>query len=127
MVEAEWRDGLNSGLILCFLRHLDEADAFETLRASEPDFDRSIGVGLDSSEIGHPPGKFARVVTAAGDAGLLRVAHAGEEGPPEYVWEALDLLKVDRLDHGNRSLEDPLLTARQIGRASCRERVCQYV
>src|SRR3546814_4423657 len=96
---AEARHGLTSRLILCFLRHLDEADAFETFRAAEPYFDRIIGVGLDSSEIGHPPGKFARVFTAAGDAGLLRVAHAGEEGPPEYVWEALDLLKVDRLDH----------------------------
>src|SRR3546814_15105532 len=83
MREAEARHGLTSRLILCFLRHLDEADAFETFRAAEPYFDRIIGVGLDSSEIGHPPGKFARVFTAAGDAGLLRVAHAGEEGPPE--------------------------------------------
>ncbi|HEY9581151.1 MAG TPA: adenosine deaminase [Rhizorhapis sp.] len=118
MREAEARHGLTSRLILCFLRHLDEADAFETFRAAEPYFDRIIGVGLDSSEIGHPPGKFARVFTAAGDAGLLRVAHAGEEGPPEYVWEALDLLKVDRLDHGNRSLEDPLLTAKLARRAT---------
>jgi adenosine deaminase len=70
------------------------------------------GVGLDSSEVGHPPSKFARVFAAAGDAGLKRVAHAGEEGPPAYVYEALDLLKVDRLDHGNRSLEDAALTAR---------------
>src|SRR3546814_13207577 len=117
MRDAAARHGLTSRLILCFLRQLDEADAFDTFRAAEPYFDRIIGVGLDSSEIGHPPGKFARVFAAAGDAGLLRVAHAGEEGPPEYVWEALDLLKVDRLDHGNRSLEDQLLTARLARRA----------
>jgi adenine deaminase len=112
MAEAEARHELSSKLILCFLRHLDEDAAFTTLRMAEKWFDRIEGVGLDSSEVGHPPSKFARVFAAAGDAGLKRVAHAGEEGPPDYVHQALDLLHIDRLDHGNRSLEDPLLTAR---------------
>jgi len=114
MDEARARHGLTSKLILCFLRHLDEADAFETLRAAEPWLDRIEAVGLDSSEVGHPPEKFARVFAAAAERGLKRVAHAGEEGPPAYVWEALDLLHVDRLDHGNRSLEDPRLVARLV-------------
>jgi len=112
MAEAETRFGLTSKLILCFLRHLDEDDAFLTWADAEPWLDRIAGVGLDSSEVGHPPSKFARVFDVAGKAGLKRVAHAGEEGPPDYVVEALDLLHIDRLDHGNRSLEDPLLTAR---------------
>ena len=104
--------GLSSKLILCFLRHLDEDAAFATLKAAEPYLDRIAGVGLDSSEVGHPPSKFARVFKAARERGLKLVAHAGEEGPPEYVYEALDLLRVDRLDHGNRSLEDDKLVAR---------------
>jgi adenosine deaminase len=112
MRDAEGRHGLSSKLILCFLRHLDESAAFATLKAADPWLDRIEGVGLDSSEVGHPPEKFARVFAAAGDLGLKRVAHAGEEGPPDYVWQALDLLKIDRLDHGNRSLEDPALVAR---------------
>lgn len=112
MAEAEARHGLTSKLILCFLRHLDEEDAFKTLSQAQPWIDRIDGVGLDSSEVGHPPSKFERVFTAAAAMGLKRVAHAGEEGPPEYVQEALDLLHVDRLDHGNRSLEDPGLVAR---------------
>ncbi len=112
MAEAHDRHGLSSKLILCFLRHLDEEDAFSTLREAEPWLDRIEGVGLDSSELGHPPRKFARVFAAAAERGLKRVAHAGEEGPPEYVREALDLLRIDRLDHGNRSLEDPGLVAR---------------
>ena len=112
MKEAEERHGLTSSLILCFLRHLDEAAAFATLEMAEPWLDRIIGVGLDSSEIGHPPEKFARVFAAAKAKGLKLVAHAGEEGPPDYVHQALDLLGIDRLDHGNRSLEDPVLTAR---------------
>ncbi|MFA5967943.1 MAG: adenosine deaminase [Sphingomonas sp.] len=112
MAEAKARHGLSSKLILCFLRHLDEEAAFATLKAAEPWLDHITGVGLDSSEVGHPPEKFARVFAAAGGMGLKRVAHAGEEGPPEYVWQALDLLKVDRLDHGNRALEDPALVAR---------------
>ncbi|MEG3180121.1 adenosine deaminase [Sphingomonas sp. LT1P40] len=112
MRDAEARHGLSSKLILCFLRHLDEDAAFATLTAAEPWLDRITGVGLDSSEVGHPPEKFARVFAAAGDLGLKRVAHAGEEGPPDYVWQALDILKIDRLDHGNRSLEDPALVRR---------------
>jgi adenine deaminase len=112
MAEAERRHGLSARLILCFLRHLDETDAFTTLRAAEPWLDRIIGVGLDSSELGRPPRLFERVFARAGEMGLRRVAHAGEEGPSEYVREALDLLHIDRLDHGNRSLEDPALTAR---------------
>lgn len=109
---AEATYGITSRLILCFLRHLDEDAAFATLAAAEPWLDRIAAVGLDSSEVGHPPSKFARVFAAAAAKGLKRVAHAGEEGPPAYVAEALDLLEVDRLDHGNRSLEDPVLTAR---------------
>ena len=112
MAEAEARHGLTSKLILCFLRHLDEEDAFATLRAAEPWLDRIAAVGLDSSELGHPPEKFERVFAAAGALGLKRVAHAGEEGPPDYVRQALDLLAVDRLDHGNRALEDEALTGR---------------
>lgn len=112
MADAEERHGLTSRLILCFLRHLSEEAAFATLEQAEPWLDRIAGVGLDSSEVGHPPAKFERVFAAAAAKGLKRVAHAGEEGPPEYVVEALDLLGIDRLDHGNRSLEDPVLTAR---------------
>lgn len=112
MAEAERRHGITSSLILCFLRHLDEAAAFATLKSAEPWLDRIQGVGLDSSEVGHPPSKFARVFKAAGERGLMRVAHAGEEGPPAYVWEALDLLHIDRIDHGNRTLEDAALIRR---------------
>ncbi len=104
--------GMTSTLILCFLRHLSEDDAFATLKEAEPWLDRIAGVGLDSSEVGHPPSKFSRVFAAAGERGLKRVAHAGEEGPPDYVREALDLLAIDRLDHGNRSHEDDALIAR---------------
>ena len=110
--EAEARLGVSSRLILSFLRHLSEEEAFATLRAAEPWLDRIAAVGLDSSELGHPPEKFARVFAAAGERGLRRVAHAGEEGPPEYVWQALDRLHVDRIDHGNRALEDPALVER---------------
>jgi adenosine deaminase len=112
MKAAESELGVSSQLILCFLRHLDEDAAFATLRKAEPWLDRIRGVGLDSSEVGHPPSKFRNVFAAAGSMGLKRVAHAGEEGPPEYVWEALDLLKIDRMDHGNRSMEDPALVER---------------
>jgi len=112
MAQAEARHGITSKLILCFLRHLDEDAAFATLRAAEPYLDRIVGVGLDSSEVGHPPVKFERVFQAAAERGLKRVAHAGEEGPPEYVWETLDKLHVDRIDHGNRSLEDATLVKR---------------
>jgi adenosine deaminase len=114
MAEAEARFGLSCKLILCFLRHLDEEAAFAALKMAEPYLNRLTGVGLDSSEVGHPPAKFERVFKAAGERGLLKVAHAGEEGPPEYVWEALDRLHVHRIDHGNRSLEDAALTARLV-------------
>ncbi len=112
MEEAEARHGISSKLILCFLRHLSEEAAFATLAMAKPWLDRIAAVGLDSSELGHPPSKFARVFAAAAERGLKRVAHAGEEGPPDYVREALDLLQIDRLDHGNRSLEDPALVER---------------
>ncbi len=112
MAEARGALGVSSKLILCFLRHLDEDAALATLKAAEPFLDRIAGVGLDSSELGHPPSKFAQVFRAAGERGLKRVAHAGEEGPPTYVWEALDILHVDRIDHGNRALEDAALVAR---------------
>ena len=110
--DARARYGMSSKLIMCFLRHLSEADAEKTLDEALPYLDRIDGVGLDSSEVGHPPAKFERVFARAHTLGLKLVAHAGEEGPPAYVHEALDLLKVDRIDHGNRSLEDPALVAR---------------
>lgn len=104
--------GITYRLILCFLRHLSEEEGFAALEEALPFRDRIAGVGLDSSERGHPPSKFARLFRKAGELGFLRVAHAGEEGPPDYVREALDLLEIDRLDHGNRSLEDPALVER---------------
>ena len=106
--------GISSGLILSFLRHLPEEDAFTTLQQAMPFRDLFFAVGLDSSEMGHPPSKFTNVFAKARSEGLLAVAHAGEEGPPEYVWEALDLLKVSRIDHGVRAWEDPRLMARLI-------------
>jgi adenosine deaminase len=114
MEAAERELGVSSKLILCFLRHLDEAAAFATLEQAKPHLSKIAGVGLDSSEVGHPPAKFARVMQAARDLGLKIVAHAGEEGPPAYVWEAVDILDVDRIDHGNRALEDDCLTARLV-------------
>jgi adenosine deaminase len=104
--------GVDASLILCFLRHLSEAEAFETLEQAMPYRDRIIGVGLDSSEVGHPPEKFARVFARCRDLGLHLVAHAGEEGPPAFVWTALDLLKVERVDHGVQSSKDPQLMRR---------------
>lgn len=104
--------GVTSGLILSFLRHLTEDEAFATLDMARPYLHHFVGVGLDSSEVGHPPSKFERVFAAAHAMGLKLCAHAGEEGPPEYVWEALDLLHIDRMDHGNRSMEDPALVRR---------------
>ena len=112
MDEAKATLGVTSGLILSFLRHLDEADAFATLEQARPWLSRLTGVGLDSSELGHPPAKFARVLAAARDLGLKVMVHAGEEGPPAYVWEAVDLIAVDRIDHGNRALEDDALVRR---------------
>lgn len=110
MAEEELQ--LTSKLILCFLRHLSEDDALRTLDEALPYRDAIVAVGLDSSEAGHPPSKFARVFARAREAGLLAVAHAGEEGPPEYIWEALDVLGARRIDHGVRCLEDPQLVAR---------------
>ena len=101
--------GLTFGVIMCFLRHLDERSAFKMLDHALEHKDKIIGVGLDSSEIGHPPKKFERVFKKAIDQGFLTVAHAGEEGPPEYIWEALDLLKVKRIDHGVQCLNDKKL------------------
>ena len=103
--------GISSALILCFLRHLSEEDAFATLEAALPYRAHFIGVGLDSSEVGHPPEKFERVFARCRELGLHVVAHAGEEGPPEYMWQAIDLLKVQRIDHGVAALQDPLLMA----------------
>lgn len=102
---------MSSRLIMCFLRHLDATSAMATLEAALPHRARIAAVGLDSSEAGHPPEKFAEVFARARAAGFLTVAHAGEEGPPHYVWQALDLLKVARIDHGVRSEEDPKLLA----------------
>jgi adenosine deaminase len=104
--------GVSSALILCFLRHLSEEAALETLEAALPHRDKFIGVGLDSSERGHPPEKFARVFAKAHALGLHVVAHAGEEGPPAYIRSALDVLKVERIDHGVRCVEDPALVQR---------------
>jgi adenine deaminase len=104
--------GISSHLIMCFLRHLDEADAERTLDLALPHKDKIIGVGLDSSELGHPPEKFKNVFRRAGVEGFKRVAHAGEEGPPAFVWDAIDVLGIDRIDHGNRALEDVELVRR---------------
>lgn len=110
------RLGLTSHLILCFLRHLDEADALKTLDAAMQYRDRIVGVGLDSGERGNPPSKFERVFRRAREAGFVPVAHAGEEGPAEYVREALDFLEVTRIDHGNNALDDPDLVAELVRR-----------
>ena len=107
---AQW--GISAALILCFLRHLSEEDALATLAQALPFQDQFIGVGLDSSEVGHPPEKFARVFERCRALGLHAVAHAGEEGPPAYIWSALDVLKVERIDHGVQALHDPLLMQR---------------
>jgi adenine deaminase len=109
--DAQSRLGISSALILCFLRHLSEADALDTLEAALPFREHFIGVGLDSSEVGHPPSKFSRVFARCREMGLRLVAHAGEEGPPAYIWEALNDLQVERIDHGVRCLEDPALVA----------------
>jgi len=104
--------GLRGELILCFLRHLSEEAAIETLEQARPHLRHIIGVGLDSSEVGHPPEKFARVFAQARALGLRAVAHAGEEGPPAYIWSALDVLGAERIDHGVQALKDPALVAR---------------
>lgn len=110
--EARARHGLGAELILCFLRHLSEQEAFETLEAALPFRDRFIGVGLDSSELGHPPEKFARVFARCRELGLRIVAHAGEEGPPDYIWQALDVLGAERIDHGVQAVHDAALMQR---------------
>ena len=104
--------GTSAELILCFLRHLSEAEAFETLEAALPFRDHFIGVGLDSSEVGHPPEKFARVFARCRELGFHIVAHAGEEGPPAYIWQALDVLKAERIDHGVQAVHDAALMQR---------------
>lgn len=114
LVDAERELGLTSRLIMCFLRHLSAEAAMQTLDQALPFRDRIIAVGLDSSEVGHPPEKFTGVFDRARAAGFLTVAHAGEEGPPEYIWQALNLLKVSRIDHGVRCVEDPKLVQRLV-------------
>ena len=110
--DAERTAGISFRLILCFLRHLSADDALRTLEAALPYRDTLAAVGLDSSETGHPPSKFAAVFRRAREAGLAAVAHAGEEGPPAYIYEALDVLQVKRIDHGVRCEEDPALLSR---------------
>jgi len=105
---------ISSGLIMSYLRHLSEEDAIDTWQEAQPYLDKFIGVGLDSSELGHPPGKFKNVFAMAKAKNKKLLAHAGEEGPPEYIWEALDVLEIDRVDHGNRSLEDAKLVSRLV-------------
>jgi adenine deaminase len=112
IVDAGSELGVRASLIMCFLRHLDEADAERTLDSALAFKDRIVGVGLDSSEAGNPPSKFKHVFGRAREAGFFLSAHAGEEGPPSYVWEALDVLGVARIDHGIRSMEDQALVGR---------------
>ncbi|WP_035802956.1 adenosine deaminase [Kitasatospora mediocidica] len=114
LARAEERFGITTRLILCFLRDESAESALATLESARPYLDRITAVGLDSAEVGHPPVKFAAVFERARELGLRAVAHAGEEGPPSYVWEALDHLRVERIDHGIRSLEDPVLVARLV-------------
>jgi adenosine deaminase len=111
-VDAQAQLGISASLILCFLRHLSEEDALHTLDEAKPYLDKIIGVGLDSSERGHPPEKFERVFAQARALGLHVVAHAGEEGPPAYIWGALDVLKAERIDHGVQAIHDPTLMKR---------------
>jgi adenine deaminase len=111
-VDAKAELGVDASLILCFLRHLSEQEAFETLEQALPYQDKFIGIGLDSGELGNPPEKFARVFKRCKESGFHLVAHAGEEGPPAYVWAALDVLQVERIDHGVQSSKDALLMQR---------------
>ncbi len=112
--DAQIRLGISADLILCFLRHLSEEDAFATLESALPFRQQFIGVGLDSSEVGHPPEKFARVFARCRELCLHVVAHAGEEGPPAYIWSALDVLQVERIDHGVQAIHDPALMQRLV-------------
>ena len=114
MLDAGQRLGISPALIMCFLRHLSAEEAMETLHSSLPYREWIVGVGLDSSEVGNPPEEFKAVFDEAREHGLLTVAHAGEEGPPEYIWQALDDLKVSLTDHGVRCLEDPKLVERLV-------------
>ncbi|MFJ3302238.1 adenosine deaminase [Streptomyces sp. NPDC086549] len=122
VVEGLWRSlgrseenhGVSTRLIMCFLRDESADSALETLEAARPYLDRITGVGLDSAEVGHPPVKFREVYEAAAALGLRRVAHAGEEGPPEYITESLDVLGIERVDHGLRCMEDPALVERLV-------------
>lgn len=111
-VDAHTKLGISASLIMCFLRHLPEEEALQTLEQAKPHLDKIIGVGLDSSERGHPPEKFERVFAQARALGLHVVAHAGEEGPPAYIWGALDLLKAERIDHGVQAIHDAALMQR---------------
>ena len=113
-VDAQAEFGISASLILCFLRHLSEREAFECLEQALPWRDKIVGIGLASSEVGHPPEKFARVFARCKALGFRLVAHAGEEGPPAYIWSALDVLKVERIDHGVQALKDPALVARLV-------------
>ena len=122
-VDAQSKLGVSAQRILCFLRHLSEEAALETLEQALPFRDKFIGVGLDSSEVGHPPEKFKNVFAKAGALGLHRVAHAGEEGPPAYIWSALDVLGVERIDHGVQSIHDAALMQR-LARARVPLTVC---
>lgn len=110
--DAKAQFGMTASLILCFLRHLSEAEAFEALEQAMPHRDKIVGIGLASSEMGHPPEKFARVFARCRELGFRLVAHAGEEGPPAYIWSALDVLKVERIDHGVQAFKDAALMRR---------------
>ncbi|MEU6142597.1 adenosine deaminase [Streptomyces sp. NPDC047081] len=111
---SETNHGVSTRLIMCFLRDESAESALATLESAKPHLDRITGIGLDSAEVGHPPAKFREVYEAAAALGLRRVAHAGEEGPPEYIMEALDVLGVERVDHGLRCMEDPELVERLV-------------
>jgi adenosine deaminase len=112
--DAQLKLGMSASLILCFLRHLSETEAFEALEQALPYRDKLVGIGLASSELGHPPEKFARVFAKARALGFRLVAHAGEEGPPAYIWSALDDLRVERIDHGVQAMKDRALVARLV-------------
>lgn len=111
LIDGENKLGMTNKLIMCFLRHLSEERALQTLEEALPYKKLLVGVGLDSSEVGHPPAKFSKVFAKASAAGLRLVAHAGEEGPASYIWEALQILNIDRVDHGNRALDDEKLVS----------------
>ncbi len=113
-VDAQSQLGVSASLIMCFLRHLSEAEAFEALEQALPLRDKIVGIGLASSELGHPPEKFAKVFARCRELGFRLVAHAGEEGPPAYIWGALDVLKVERIDHGVQAINDAALMQRLV-------------